>query len=151
MAREFSNNSAEDLHPTFETIFPDSVNASSLQLSPDKLKYMTNWGIAPYVKEQLRSNIDKVEYVLVSFDESLNHPTQSCQIDLLLRYWDNHDQQGKVIYWDSKFRTHPTNKDLLMEFNKSVIIIVINLSKIIQISMDGPSVNLKFLQELVKH
>ena len=116
MAREFSNNSAEDLHSTFETIFPDSANASSLQLSPDKLNYMTNWGIAPYFKEQLRSNIDKVEYVLVSFDESLNHTTQSCQIDLLLRYWDNHDQQGKVIYWDSKFRTHPPNKDLLMEY-----------------------------------
>ena len=44
---------------------------------------------------------------------------------------------------------HTTNKDLVVEFNKSVDII--NLSKIIQISMDGPSVNLKFLQELVKH
>ena len=30
VAREFSNNSAEDLHSTFETIFPDSANASSL-------------------------------------------------------------------------------------------------------------------------
>ena len=36
-----------------------------------------------------------------------------------------------------------------MEFNKSVNII--NLSKIMQVSMDGPSVNLKFLQELVRH
>ena len=43
VAREFSNNSAEDLHSTFETIFPDSANASSFQLGPDKLKYMTNW------------------------------------------------------------------------------------------------------------
>ena len=50
---------------------------------------------------------------------------------------------------DSKFLMHTTNKDLVVEFNKSVDII--NLSKIIQISMDGPSVNLKFLQELVKH
>ena len=36
-----------------------------------------------------------------------------------------------------------------MEFNKSVDII--KLSKIIQVSMDGLSVNLKFLQQLVKH
>ena len=36
-----------------------------------------------------------------------------------------------------------------MEFNKSVNII--NLSKIMQVSMDGPLVNLKFLQELVRH
>ena len=36
-----------------------------------------------------------------------------------------------------------------MEFNKSVDII--NLSKIIQVSMDATSVNLKFLHELIKH
>ena len=74
------------------TVFPDSAIASSFQLGPDKLKYMTNWGIAPYVKEQLRNNINQTEYVVVvSFDESLNHTTQSCQMDLLLSYWDNHD------------------------------------------------------------
>ena len=36
-----------------------------------------------------------------------------------------------------------------MEFNKSVD--MINVSKIIQVSMDATSVNLKFLHELVKH
>ena len=44
---------------------------------------------------------------------------------------------------------HTTNKDFLIEFNKSADIS--NLSKIIHVSMDGASVNLKFLQELVKH
>ena len=106
---------------------------------------MTNWEIAPYVKEQLRNNINQTEYVVVSFDESLNHTIQSCQMDLLLRYWDNHDQHVKVRYWVSKFLIHTTNKDLLMELNKSVDII--NFSKIMQVSMDGPSVILKFLQE----
>ena len=127
-----SNNSAEDMHSTFETMFPDSAIASSFQLDWDKLKYMTNWGIAPFVKDWLRNNIDKAEYVVVSFDESLNHTTQSCQMDLLLRYWDNHDQQVKVRYWDSKFLMHTTNKNMLMKFNKSVDII--NLSKIMQVS-----------------
>ena len=149
VAGGFSNNSAKDLHSTFETKFPDSAIASNFHVGPEKLKYMTNWGIAPYVKEQLKNSIDKAEYVLISFDESLNHITQSCQMDLLLRYWDNHDQQVKARYWDSKFLGHTTNKDLLIEFNKSVDII--DLSKIIQVSMDGPSVNLKFMQELIKH
>ena len=149
MARGFSNNCAKDIHSVFETMFPDSTIASSFQLGPDKLKYMTNWGIAPYVKEQLRNNINQTEYVVVSFDESLNHTTQSCQMDILLRYWDNHDQLVKVRYWISKFLIHTTNKDLLMELNKSVDII--NFSKIMQFSMDGPSVILKFLQEYVEH
>ena len=129
VAREFSNDSAKDIHSTFETMFPDSAIASSFQLGPDELKYMTNWAIAPYVKEQLRNNIDKAKCVVVSFNESLNHTTQSCRLNLLLRYWGNHDQQEKLRYWDSKFLTRITSKDLLMEFNKSVDII--NLSKII--------------------
>ena len=44
VARGFPINSAKDIHSTFETIFPDRAIASSFQLSPDKLKYMTNWG-----------------------------------------------------------------------------------------------------------
>ena len=77
VVREFSNNSAKDIYSTFETLFPDSAIASSFQMGPDKLNYMTNWGIAPYVKEQVRNNIGKAEYVVVSFDESLNHTTQN--------------------------------------------------------------------------
>ena len=77
VARGFSNNSAINIYSTFETMLPDSTIASSFQMGSDKLKYMTNWGIAPYVKEQLRNNIDKAEYVVVSFDESLNHTTQN--------------------------------------------------------------------------
>ena len=51
---------------------------------------MTNLGIAPYVKEQVKNNIIKAEYVVVTFDESLNHTTQNCQMGLHLRHWNNH-------------------------------------------------------------
>ena len=52
---------------------------------------MTNLGIAPYVKEQVKNNIIKAEYAVVTFDESLNHTTLNCQMCLLLRYWNNHE------------------------------------------------------------
>ena len=65
MARGFGGNSAKDIHSTFETMFPDSAIVSSFQLGSDELKYITNWGIAPYVKEQLTNNIDKAEYVVL--------------------------------------------------------------------------------------
>ena len=71
----------------------DSAIASHFHVGPDKLKYMTNWGIAPYVKKQPKDNIGKVEYLVVSFDESLNYTTQSCQMDLFLGYLDNHDHR----------------------------------------------------------
>ena len=114
-------------------MFTDSTIASSFHVSPDKLNYMTNWGIAPYANEQLKNNTDKAEYVLVSFNESQNHGTQSCQMDPLLRYLDNHDQQVKVRYLVSKFLQRTTNKDLLMEFIK--LVDIINLSKMMQDSI----------------
>ena len=40
-----------------------------------KLKYLTNWGFAPFIREQLKG-----EYITVSFDESLNEVTQTCQM-----------------------------------------------------------------------
>ena len=130
------------IYSTFETMFTDSTIASSFHVSPDKFNYMTNWGVAPYANEQLKNNIDKGEYVLVSFNESQNHGAQDCQMDLLLRYLGNHDQQVKVRYLVSKFLQRTTNKDLLMEFNK--LVDIINLSKIMQDLLDGQSVDLNF-------
>ena len=66
-------------------MFTDSTIVSSFHVSPDKLNYMTNWGITPYANEELKNNIDKAEYVLVSFNESQNHAAQSCKMDLLLK------------------------------------------------------------------
>ena len=80
--------------------------------------------------------------MLVSFNESQNHGAQDCQMDLLLRYLGNHDQQVKVRYLVSKFLQRTTNKDLLMEFNK--LVDIINLSKIMQDLLDGQSVDLNF-------
>ena len=70
VARGFSDNSAKDLHSTFETMFLDSAITSNFHVGPDKLKYMTNWGIAPCVKEQLKNSIDKAKYVVIKWTSS---------------------------------------------------------------------------------
>ena len=49
----FSNNSAKDLNATLEKMSPGSTIASEFQLGPDKLKYLTNWGLAPFIRVQL--------------------------------------------------------------------------------------------------
>ena len=70
----------------FKTMFPDSKIAEKMQLEPSKLKYVVNHGIAPYVKEILKSQvIDTVCFVL-SFDESLNEVTQTSETDNCLRF-----------------------------------------------------------------
>ena len=87
VTKGYSNNSAANLNPTLECMFPDSAVAANFHLGPDKLRYFTNWGIAPYMKEQLKVDIDKADYVSVSFDESLNENTQTCQFSDIGTVW----------------------------------------------------------------
>ena len=47
VTKGFSNNSATDISATFAEMFKDSAIASNFHLGKDKLKYLTNWGIAP--------------------------------------------------------------------------------------------------------
>lgn len=48
----------------------------------------------------------------------------------------------KIQYWGSKCFGHGTHQDLLENFKKAIQ--VLDYSKLIQISMDGPLVSLKF-------
>ena len=147
VTKGFSNNSATDISATIAEMFKDSAIASNFHLN--KLKYLTNWGIAPYIKEQLKDEIAKSEYIVVSFDESLNKKTQTCQMDIVLRYWDTVDNEVKVRYWDSKFLRHTAHLHLLRHFNNSLE--GIDISKVIQISMDGPDVNCSFHKSSMGH
>ena len=145
----FSNNSAKDLNATFCEMLPDSMVVSQFQLGPDKLKYFTKWGVAPYIRQLLLNELDSASFIAVSFDESLNKLTQTCQMDLIVRYWHEADQQVKVRYWDSKFLGHSVHQDLLSHFNQSID--KIDLNKVVQILMDGPVVNLKVFEKLVNY
>ena len=130
-------------------MFPDSMVVSQFQLGPDTLTYFTNWGVAPYIRQLLLNKLNIASFIAVSFDESLNKLTQTCQMDLIARYWHEADQQVKVRYWDSKCLGHSAHQDLLSHFNQSID--KIDLTKVVQISMDGPVVNLKFFEKLVNY
>ena len=79
----------------------------------------------------------------------MNEVTQNCQMDVLIRYFDEDDKQVKVRYLDSRFLGHSTNVNLFAQFTNAVN--ELNLNRILQISMDGPIVNLKFLQKVQDH
>ena len=54
--------------------------------------------------------------------------------------------QVEVRYWDSSFMGHCTSHDLKNHFNERIS--DLNLNKILQVSMDGPSINLKLLRDV---
>ena len=82
------------------------------------------------------------------FDEALNHVVQRGQMDLVVRFWDVHSSQVSSGYLTSLFLGHATASDLLVRFREGLQ--SVTLTKLVQVSMDGPSVNWKFLDELKK-
>ena len=144
----YSNNSCSDLNSLFQVMFPDSEIAKLFQLGPDKIRYMVNFGIAPYFKSLLMDTLKKSECFVVSFDESLNEVTQLCEMDLLVRFFDHLENKVKIRYFDSRFFGHGTHKDLVKQFHDGLK--DLDPNKMYQISMDGPSVNMKFLEEISK-
>ena len=95
----------------------------------------------------LADSVKKTVCCTILFDESLNEYTQSCQMYLVIRYWFNEDNV-KIRYWDSKFIGHTKPADLLKLFEEALNCLAI--SKVLQISMDGPDVKIKFLTECKK-
>ena len=142
-----SNNSSKDSNQMFKSMFPDSVVAANFSCGPDKVKYLTNHGIAPWVKEKLIEQVDMSSLIVIGFDESLNKVTQTCQMDLHVRFWDPIDNLVKVRYYDTRFLGHSAHIDLVNNYKNATS--AISLSKILQISMDGPHVNIKFYDCMV--
>ena len=52
-------------------------------MGPTKLRYFVNFGIASYFKFVLIESIKQSLRHIVSFEESLNDMTQSCEMDRL--------------------------------------------------------------------
>ena len=83
-----SNNSNQDTSDLFQTMFPDSKIAKSFQLRPNQIGYSITHGVGPYFKG----------FLVVSFDESLNKKSQTCQMDLLIRYWNEEKIHDEARY-----------------------------------------------------
>ena len=100
------------------------------------MKYVNNWGLAPHFKDLLKTKVQNSKFLVISIDESLNKSTQNCQWILESASGVKKQKQVEVRYWDSQFLGHTTSGDLLENFSKSLF--ELDVSKIIQISMDGP-------------
>lgn len=130
----------------FKIMFPDSNIASSMQLQRTKISYVITCGIAPFFKSELLQTIQKCNYFAVGFDESLNKVSQSGQMDINVRFWDSIKNEICTNYYNSVFIGHSTADDILKAFLAGID--GLDVTKILQISMDGPNVNKKFFNNL---
>lgn len=102
----YSFNSSSDISAIFGQMFPDSVIAKQFSCGATKSAYLVCFGLGPYFKQQLITDIRKVQCYVISFDECLNKVTQTDQLDVVVRYWNG--CEGKVVghYFDSEFMGH---------------------------------------------
>jgi hypothetical protein len=136
-----------DIGETFQQMFPDSEIAKKFTLSKTKAAYSIVHGRAPFFKETLDQQIRDCQVFVACFDEALNRVAQRGQMDIVIRYWNGNDDQVASRYFTSVFLGHATAADLLLKFKEGLS--VLSLQKLIQVSMDGPSVNWKFLPQLL--
>lgn len=95
----------------FPLMFPDSRIASSLCLARTKLSYGIVFGLAPYFNRKVLDAVCNCGPFVVSFDESLNKMTQTQQMDIALRFWNNNSNQVETHYFSSAFFGHARAKD----------------------------------------
>ena len=107
---------------------------------------MVNHGIAPYVKDILRDDVRKSDWYVVSFDESMNDITQTSEMDICLRFWNDETNKVEDRYWDSEFLGHTTHQDLHDSLQPGLRLF--DMEKMVQLLGDGPNVNLKLLQKV---
>jgi hypothetical protein len=119
-------------------MFPDSSIAKSFKCGEKKAAYLSNFGIAPHFLSLLTDRVKGLKdgYVLL-FDESLNNKDQKKQLDA--RFWDGDNISSR--YFGTEFMGHATAEDLMRDLDH----ITEGLPRrgILQMSMDGPSVNWK--------
>ena len=140
----YSYNSSSNLKSLFKVMFLDSEICKQISLSNSKMSYLIYHGLAPYFRQELLSCFEKCDFLVVSFDEVFNEVFKKEQMDLVSRYWDENTNRVAVRYLSSAFMWHATSEDILESFKSALN--PIDIGKIIQISMDGPSVNWKFLE-----
>ena len=126
-------------------MFPDSSIAINMSLQKTKMAYNILYGIAPFFQKQLTNKINgECNSILIAFDESLNKVAKKSQMDIHVRFWDSSKKSANVTtkYFNSGFLNHASATDLLDSFLVSLK--DLKRKKLIQVSMDGPNVNLKF-------
>ncbi|KAE8742847.1 hypothetical protein FOCC_FOCC005271, partial [Frankliniella occidentalis] len=133
----------------FPKMFSDSIIAAKMELGRTKLSYTVVHGLAPYFHDKLLHELLNVEFFVSMFDESLNKCSQKNQMDIAVRFWSASSDEVVTHYFTSAFLGRSKSSNLVeafvKKFNSSL------LRRLLMISLDGPSVNFKFLKELQVH
>lgn len=129
----------------FAHMYDDCSTAQKNTLGRAKMSYLVSYGLAPHFSNELKNSLTDCNFV-ICFDEAMNSVAQRCQMDLIVRYWCKESNRVCSRYLTSTFLGRATAEELHKKFKEAID--YLNIKLLLQISMDGPNVNLKFLKHL---
>ena len=142
----FSSHSNIGMNDLFKKMFSDSEIAQQYSMSQTKLSYVTTFGFGPYFSRKLLEDVNNSPAYSILFDESLNDQLQCKQLDVHVRYWSSAKLQVESRYLTSLFIGHGKTEDILRHYEEATK--HLDQSKVWQVGIDGPNVNLSFEREL---
>ena len=147
-----SLNSAGNKGALFRLMFPGHPNAEKFgELSRHKLSYIIVHGLSRLFRNRIHRDLQPTDRLPLRFsscfDESFNKVTYSKQMDIHILYFDDEIGRVRRKYIDAQFMGHATANDTMLEFERAHSKLDISRC-LVQLSMDGPNVNWKFLDDL---
>ena len=109
---------------------------------------MLQYGIVPYIKEELLKGIKDVPYCF-KFDETTNSQIKK-QYNGYITFYSQSDKRVVTSYCGSLFLGHCTANDLLDHFYEFMSKLCFDPKNLLNIGMDGPNVSKSFLKKLGK-
>ena len=129
----------------YKQMFPCEVVAN-FSLQETKMKYTIQFGIAPYVKDQLVQDISNKPFVF-KFDETTTSQVKK-QYDAYITYMSYRYQKIVTSYCGSLFVGHCTASDLKNHFHEFIRKLGLKTPYLLSLGMDGPNVNKSFAEKL---
>ena len=130
----------------FRKQFPDSEIAKNFNQQETKAKYTLQFGIAPYIKEKVMSDISNKPFCF-KFDETTTSQVKK-QYDAYVTYFSSISETIETAFCGSLFVGHCKVQDLLSHFYEFIEKLGLKTYFLLTLGMDGPSVNKSFAEKL---
>ena len=145
---KYSFNSSSNKSDLFTTTFPDSGIAKNFSCGQAKCGLIVKFGIPPYFVELFNSQMEDVEYFVALFEESFNCVAKKTQTDLHIRFWYFNKDVVATRYYSSEFLGTSSANGICSHFERCLD--PLEKEKLLQVSSDGPNVNLLLLKILAE-
>ena len=118
---------------------PDSEIAKNYQMSATKVMYIIRHGIAIYVRNDLKKEIDDRPFTF-RFDESTTEQVKK-QYDGYATFFSTSQQQVKTAYFGTLFVGQCSSEDMITHFHDFVKGKSLTVKYLLNLGMDGPNIN----------